>query len=287
MALSIAVPAIALVVLLVGNRSFAEPNVSVRATSGNLAPDNSKQGKAILTATNMKPGDVSTGTVSIRNSAAVSASLSLATADRKERPGPNGGRLADRLFVVIADLSRRSRPATVYRGPIGAMPDRNLGVWAPREVRTYSFAVTFSPGGREDNAYMSSGMSLSYRWTARVARQAPLRLGVRPVREDQLGRRRIGVLARCARSCTVTARGRLQARPGGRAVRIAGLRLVRRRLPANRSTRVYLRLDRAALNAVRRWQRRRQRVEAIVVVEAAGAPADRRVVRIAVAAPRR
>src|ERR687883_474099 len=71
----------------------------VAATTGNLAPENSKKGRAILTATNIGPGDASTGTVSIRNATSISTSMELASANLKQRFGAGGGRLADRLLL--------------------------------------------------------------------------------------------------------------------------------------------------------------------------------------------
>ena len=273
--------ATALTVAFRGVSGSRRPAAKVTGATGNLAPENSKKGRAILTARNIGPGDTSTGTVSIRNAAPVPVSMTLAIAKLKQRFGAGGGRLADRLLLEVADLTNRRRVVAVHRGPIGTMPVRRLGVWRAREARTYRFAVTFVPGGAEDNAYMGASLSLSYRWTARAAPKVSRPL-VRPSGEDPLARRRIAVIVRCPRACTITASGHLRGRSGRRTRHLASLGASRRRLRANRPTPVHLRLERRALASIRRALRRGQRVEAVVEVAARRGANGRSVLRVPV-----
>ncbi|MCX8033424.1 MAG: CalY family protein [Thermoleophilia bacterium] len=136
-------------------------------TAGVLSHSNSKSGSAILTASNMKPGDQVSGTVTIKNTGTLAGSFSLAATNLSDTPGPNGGKLSDVLQIRIERETEK-----LYEGPIGAIPTLNAGSYMPGEEHTYTFTVTFpdsgNPGGATtgDNRYQGSSMSIDFVWTA-------------------------------------------------------------------------------------------------------------------------
>jgi hypothetical protein len=119
----------------------------------------------------MMPGDTTSGTVQIGNASKVRASFYLGLSRLTETPGPGGGRLSYRLVLTVKRLSTRHRPILVYTGPLRQMPMLKLGVFKPRESRTYRFSVLFPEGGPVmDEAYQQASTSLDFNWYARRAR---------------------------------------------------------------------------------------------------------------------
>lgn len=136
-------------------------------TAGVLSHSNSKSGSAILTASNMKPGDQVSGTVTIRNTGSLAGSFSLAATNLTDTPGSNGGKLSDVLQIKI-----ECEGEALYQGPINAIPTLDAGNYAPGDEHTYTFTVTFPDGGNPggtttgDNRYQGSSMSIDFVWTA-------------------------------------------------------------------------------------------------------------------------
>src|SRR4051794_2557558 len=78
----------------------AGPRLVATAT-GSVKLDSSRDGKAILVADDMKPGDTVSGTLTLSNPASVAQRLTLATVGVRNTPGPRGGRLSDRLLITV------------------------------------------------------------------------------------------------------------------------------------------------------------------------------------------
>lgn len=144
-------------------------NPGATFTSGVLSHLNSRSGRAILTATGMRPGQSRQGTVRITNTGTLAGDFSLAATDIIDTPGPNGGRLSD---VLRLRIDRTTATAyTVYDGLLRDMPEIALGTWDPRRAVTLRFTVTFPNGGvaasgtEGDNLYQRSRTSVRYLWT--------------------------------------------------------------------------------------------------------------------------
>ena len=169
-----ALPAVAVAVAItVGSGasfSSSTANPANTFTAGTLTHSNSKQGAAILTAQNMIPGDIKTGTVTITNTGDVAGTFTLSQSNITRTPGPNGGDLAARLDLKIEDTT--GSPQTVYTGKLDALTPQNLGQFAAGAARTYTFTVTFPDGGTPasattgDNAYKQSAASVQFDWNA-------------------------------------------------------------------------------------------------------------------------
>jgi spore coat-associated protein N len=138
-------------------------------SAGNLRHTNSKDGAAVLTASKMKPGDTTQGTVTITNDGDVAGTFSLSTSNLSDTAGANGGKLSDVLKVKIVDQTSNT---TIYDGAIKSLPSGTAaGAFAAGAAHTYQFTVTFPEGGTPgsattgDNAYKTSSMSIQFDWT--------------------------------------------------------------------------------------------------------------------------
>jgi hypothetical protein len=121
-------------------------------SSGTFSESNSRDGSAVLTASAMPPGASATGTVTIANDGDLAGDIALSTSHLTDTPGPLGGRLSERLELVVSDVTQ---PAVLYTGRLDGLGTVTLGRFAPGEAHTYRFSVRFLDGGSPsaDNAY--------------------------------------------------------------------------------------------------------------------------------------
>lgn len=136
--------------------------LSVMLADGTLSHDNSKDGAAILTASQVWPGWSGNGEVTITNSGTAAAWLRLTEAAVNDVPGPGGGRLGNKLSLVVEDVTDPTFPVPVYTGTLGAVAERWLGQMDPSEVRTYRFRTSLPTSA--GNAYQSSAVSARFDW---------------------------------------------------------------------------------------------------------------------------
>src|SRR3954452_11972723 len=113
------------------NFNSTSANPSNVFSAGSISHTNSKSGAAILTASNMKTGATSTGTVDIKNTGSVSGAFTLASSNLVNTPSSPA--LSSKLTVTIVDkhdpACSTSCPAdvTVYSGALGSMGSVSLG----------------------------------------------------------------------------------------------------------------------------------------------------------------
>lgn len=138
---------------------------------GILRISNSLDGRAILTAPNLAPGQGASGQVTVRNDGGLRGRFQLAQRITAEHPGAGGGLLSQRLQLTIERTIERvgGSNASVYSGPIAGMAKSRLGRIAPGAARTYAFHVFLPEGGAADDAYQGASLTLDYRWTATAA----------------------------------------------------------------------------------------------------------------------
>lgn len=127
--------------------------------SGTLVQTNSKNGTAIVTGANMKPGDVKTGEVTITNTGTLGGTFVLS-----EKNATNGF-TAGSLSLKIEDTGTG---ATVYSGDLGkvAAGGISLGDFAVNEAHTYKFTVTLQQSA--PNADQGKSASADYVFDATV-----------------------------------------------------------------------------------------------------------------------
>ncbi len=151
------------------NSTSANPGTLI--TAGTIILSNSVAGSSVLTASLMKPGSSSTGTVDIKNAGNVPASITLAKAGLTDTPASPA--LSGKLTLVVQDLgdpacvSGCPTPVTVYSGTLGSMGTLALGSFAASAAHRYRFTVNFAEGvDGADNSYESATTKVEYVWTA-------------------------------------------------------------------------------------------------------------------------
>jgi hypothetical protein len=197
-----------------------ERDVRATAATGNVKLVNSRDGGAIVSATDMLPGRSVSGTLTLGNSGDSTAALTLSKSDLQDAVGRGGGRLSDALFVQIDDLTARR---TVYDGPLGAMGSVPLAAIPAGGSNDFRFTVTMPL--IQGNAYQLASTSVRYDWTA-IAEdagggedtppppppagdtRAPA-LTLSGKRRQSLLRRSVVVYAVCNENCTLAARARV------------------------------------------------------------------------------
>lgn len=248
-------------------RTPKRPRAAAISSSGSIEHQNSRGGMPVFTASDVGPGTIVEGAVTIANTGKSSGYFSLSQADLTDVPGPNGGALSQRLQLEIVDVTAAGKPVTVFRGPFAAVGVKPLGFIAAADERKYRFTAMLPDTGGPaapvggDDALKGSSASARFVWTA-VQGAAPVGPGApalprkdrRPPRlrvsfarvQRLLTRRFVASRVSCSEACTVAVTGR------ARTSRVFRVPAVRRRVRAGRATRVRLRLSRPALRSVRR-----------------------------------
>lgn len=134
-------------------------NPSNTFSSGTFTHTNSKNGVAIVTGSNMKPGEVKTGEVTITNTGSLAGTFKLTESNAIN------GFAAGNLKLKIEDVTAAT-PVQVYSGDLGAVTAGGIsvGTYAAGEAHTYRFTVTFDQNA--PNADQAKSASADYTWTA-------------------------------------------------------------------------------------------------------------------------
>ncbi|UJA18915.1 hypothetical protein HJD18_00975 [Thermoleophilia bacterium SCSIO 60948] len=154
------------------NFSAQSANPSNQFTAGTLTMSNSKDNAAILTASNMKPGDSATGTVDIANTGSIGSTFSVSRTALTNSDSTNP--MANKLNLVIKDcgtFSGTTAPTcdagdpSRYTGTIAAMSSaQSLGSYAANDKHRYEFTVTFD--GSAGNEYQGDSSTTTFTWDA-------------------------------------------------------------------------------------------------------------------------
>lgn len=169
-ALSALVAAVAVAVGSSASFTATSANPSNTFAAGTLSILNSKEGLAVLTASNMKPGDSATGTVDVENTGSLSGAFTLSRSSIVDSDGANP--LSAKLNLVVKDCGDFSSGTpscdagdpTRYSGTIAAMGSSALGTFAASEKHRYEFTVTFDSSA--NNAYQGDSSSVQFDWNA-------------------------------------------------------------------------------------------------------------------------
>ena len=102
--------------------------------SGTLTHSNSKNGLAVYTGANMRPGDVVTGTLTIKNTGSLDGRFKLTETE-----------VADEFTSgVLSEKIVDSKGTVVYEGTYGDAGSVALGTFDAGESRDYSYTITFA-----------------------------------------------------------------------------------------------------------------------------------------------
>ena len=148
------------------NFTATSANAGNAFTAGNLTMSYNPAGAFLTTPAKMRPGAISTGTVTISNTGDVPGQFSLSdtvTSDTYH--------LGAALDLLITDPN--ATPTTVYNGKLDEMGTQGLGIWqsaGPTSSHTYTFTVTWPnnhPASDEaDTALMGKSCTYKFDWTA-------------------------------------------------------------------------------------------------------------------------
>jgi spore coat-associated protein N len=150
--------------------AFATPGegaakLRLASAGGSLSLSNSKDAQAVFRAAAMRPGEEASGSVTIGNTGSVPGTLTVAPAGVQDAPATGGGRLSDRLQLLVIDVTNVRAPATMYTGSLRAMASVKLGNLAPGASRTFLFVAQMTPGAG-DNAFQGATLSAAFQWSA-------------------------------------------------------------------------------------------------------------------------
>ena len=162
--LAMALTAIGLAFAVPGERP-EEIRAELAAASGAVRITNSREGQAVFAAGSMRPGEGVSGRVRIGNGGDVAGRFAVRAAGVSDAPGPYGGRLSDRVELVLFDVTDVHTPVTVYAGRPSQLGEVELGTIVAGGHRDYLVAMTL-PEGSGDNLYQGSSVSLGFEWRA-------------------------------------------------------------------------------------------------------------------------
>src|ERR1700761_4865546 len=153
------------------NFNSTSANPSNVFTAGTISSSNSKASAAILTASNIVPGNTATGTVDIKNTGSASGTFTLTHTAPVDTPVSPG--LSKKLTLTIVDQGDpacvTACPAfvTLYSGTIFAQgASIPLGAFPAGATHRYVYTMTFPDGGTggADNAYQGASTTVDYNW---------------------------------------------------------------------------------------------------------------------------
>jgi hypothetical protein len=145
--------------------------VSAAGAGGALSLSNSRAGAAILAAANLRPGDTTTGAVTIGDDGSAPGLLTLHGGAPADTPGPGGGRLSGRLLLAVTDVTLPSHPLAVYSGTPDGLGDLELGTLAPGADRRFEVAATVPRTG-DDDRFQGATLSMGLEWRIRPVPEA-------------------------------------------------------------------------------------------------------------------
>jgi hypothetical protein len=140
--------------------------------AGNAIIGNSKGTGAIFTASGLKPGDSTVGTVTITNQGDPST-YTLNKSNLTDVSSPNGGPISQMLQLKVEDITNLASPVVLYGGSGTALlKDFNnsgnalalTGTFQHNEARTYRFTVTLPHTA--GNSSQAAVASVDFNWNA-------------------------------------------------------------------------------------------------------------------------
>jgi len=274
---------------------------------------------AILTASNLRPGQSVAGSIALANVGESRGRLTLLRTGMVDTPGRFGGPLSEALLLRVEEVGGGS-----WTGPLAGPDALDLGIMEPGEGRSYKLTLTLpdTGGAGRDNAVQGSSVTIDWAWqtesvgppatptpTATPAAspppgtrpqpvtgtsEAPLpvrgapRLQLRIPHQRVLGTRGITLYGNCDRPCLLSLRALIQTSPLARASARTLLRrnvfrslALRRSLPSKGSAegRIRLRLTPRAVRTLKRTMHTRGRVAVVIAARVRGSGGTRTMTR--------
>ena len=182
-------------------------NPSNTFASGTLTIANSKDGLAVLTASNLRPGEAAqTGTVDIENTGSLSGAFTLVRGAVSNTD--TGNPLSAKLNMTVVDcgtfVGATPRPAATAttspstRGTLAAMTTSALGTYAAGAKHRYRFSVAARRHGRQ--RLPGRHLDRRIRLQRRVSRSRTATQNRHERRARRIGARRVGRCSPARRS---------------------------------------------------------------------------------------
>jgi spore coat-associated protein N len=149
-------------------------NASNTFTAGTLTMSNSKGAGAILTATNMKPGDATTnatGTVVIKNTGSLPGAFALSRSSLTDTP--SGTPISGQINLSITDCGvdqlcggvNSADDSSKFNSTLSSMSSSiALGTWIANEQHTYQFVASLPLA--TPNTYQGASATAAFQWDA-------------------------------------------------------------------------------------------------------------------------
>jgi spore coat-associated protein N len=166
-ALAVVLAAVGITVGSGANFTAHSANPSNTFTAGTLSIGNS-QASAILSATNLKPGDSTPGTVDIQNTGSVPGTFTLSTSNIVDT-----GNLLGQLDLKVEDCgvfgasstpSCSSGTTVVYNGKASSIGSKSLGSFAANAKHRYQFTVSMPTDIA--NSFQGKTATVEFDWDA-------------------------------------------------------------------------------------------------------------------------
>lgn len=166
-ALAVVLAAVGITVGSGANFTAHAANPANTFTAGTLSIADSASG-AVLSATNLKPGDVNTGTVDIQNTGSIPGAFTLSTSNAVDTAS-----LLGQLDLKVEDCglySGTTAPScatgttVVYNGKANAIPSSALGTYAANAKHRYQFSVTMPT--TIANTFQGKTATVEFDWDA-------------------------------------------------------------------------------------------------------------------------
>ena len=154
-------------VVLLGARGPDAVAFTLTDANGALALANSHAGAAIFSGEGLRPGVPVNGSVTIGNTGAGDAQLTLAATAEGDTAGAGGGDLWQALQLTIQDVTDPAAPVAVFTGPPAQLRRQPLGALAPGARRTYLVTAELPADGGD--AFQGARLALGFAWTAQGA----------------------------------------------------------------------------------------------------------------------
>lgn len=143
--------------------SSASANPSGTFAAGTLTTSNSKAGRVLIAAQDLRPGKSAQGTLSLQNTGGVSAGYALAVGSIDDVPTSPG--LSTGLMLSVEDVS--ASPHMLYSGTLAAASATPipLGTLAPSQSASYRVTLAM-PSSPVNPALQGAQTSFTLTWQA-------------------------------------------------------------------------------------------------------------------------
>jgi hypothetical protein len=137
---------------------------------GPLGLTTTADGRAVITASRMRPGSEARAELTVTNTGSVTSEVRVSVDGLVDTPGRLGGRLSPVLQLEVLDLGGRT-PTSLLRTSLATRPAVVVGSLKKNEQRRYAVVLRFPNGGRPpspttgDNLLQAAASRFDLTWS--------------------------------------------------------------------------------------------------------------------------